>query len=89
VKALLQRVAEARVVIDGITVGQIGAGLLVLVCAERGDAELQADKLIAKILKLRIFRTRRAPGRPKHGQPPRGAAQHTKWQAWGSISQEK
>jgi D-aminoacyl-tRNA deacylase len=55
VKALLQRVAEARVVIDGITVGQIGAGLLVLVCAERGDSEAQADKLIAKISKLRIF----------------------------------
>jgi molybdate transport system substrate-binding protein len=54
-KALLQRVAEARVVIAGETVGQIGAGLLVLVCAERGDAEAQADKLLAKILKLRIF----------------------------------
>jgi D-tyrosyl-tRNA(Tyr) deacylase len=54
-KALLQRVAEARVVIDGETVGQIGPGLLVLVCAERGDAEMQADKLLAKILKLRIF----------------------------------
>lgn len=53
--ALLQRVAEARVVIAGETVGQIGAGLLVLVCAERGDAEAQADKLLAKILKLRIF----------------------------------
>jgi D-aminoacyl-tRNA deacylase len=55
VRALLQRVAEARVVIDGNTVGQIGAGLLVLVCAERGDSEAQADKLLAKILKLRIF----------------------------------
>jgi D-aminoacyl-tRNA deacylase len=55
VKALLQRVAEARVVIDEKNVGQIGMGLLVLVCAERGDAEAQADKLIAKILKLRIF----------------------------------
>jgi len=54
-KALLQRVAEARVVIAGETVGQIGAGLLVLVCAERGDAEAQADKLLAKMLKLRIF----------------------------------
>jgi D-aminoacyl-tRNA deacylase len=54
-KALLQRVAEARVVIAGETVGQIGPGLLVLVCAERGDAEAQADKLLAKILKLRIF----------------------------------
>jgi len=54
-KALLQRVAEARVVIAGETVGRIDAGLLVLVCAERGDAEAQADKLLAKILKLRIF----------------------------------
>lgn len=54
-KAVLQRVAEARVVIAGETVGRIGQGLLVLVCAERGDAEPQADKLLAKILKLRIF----------------------------------
>lgn len=54
-KAVLQRVAEARVVIAGDTVGRIGQGLLVLVCAERGDAEPQADKLLAKILKLRIF----------------------------------
>lgn len=54
-KALLQRVSEARVVIDGVTVGEIGAGLLVLVCAERGDSELQADRLLLKILKLRIF----------------------------------
>jgi len=54
-KAVLQRVAEARVVIAGETVGRIGQGLVVLVCAERGDAELQADKLLAKILKLRIF----------------------------------
>jgi D-tyrosyl-tRNA(Tyr) deacylase len=54
-KALLQRVSEARVVIAGQTVGQIGAGLLVLLCAERGDSEIQADKLLAKILKLRIF----------------------------------
>ena len=54
-KAVLQRVAEARVVIAGETVGQIAQGLLVLVCAERGDGEVQADKLLAKILKLRIF----------------------------------
>ena len=54
-KALLQRVAMARVEIAGEVVGQIGAGLLVLVCAERGDSEVQADKLLAKILKLRIF----------------------------------
>ena len=54
-KALLQRVAEARVEIAGQTVGEIAQGLLVLVCAERGDSEAQADKLLAKILKLRIF----------------------------------
>lgn len=53
--ALLQRVARARVVIDGETVGEIGAGLLALVCAERGDGKAEADKLLAKMLKLRIF----------------------------------
>ena len=54
-KAVLQRVGEARVVIAGETVGTIGAGLLVLVCAERGDGEVVAEKLLAKILKLRVF----------------------------------
>ena len=53
--SLIQRVSEARVVVSGQTVGQIGAGLLVLVCAERGDGQAQADKLLDKILKLRIF----------------------------------
>lgn len=53
--SVLQRVSQARVVIDGQTAGEIGAGLLVLLCAERGDSEVQADKLLAKILKLRIF----------------------------------
>ena len=53
--SLLQRVSDARVVVDGVVTGEIGAGLLVLVCAERGDAQAQADKLLAKILKLRIF----------------------------------
>ena len=53
--SVLQRVREARVDVDGQTVGAIGAGLLVLVCAERGDTEVEADKLLAKILKLRIF----------------------------------
>ncbi len=53
--AVLQRVTQAKVVIDGQTVGQIGAGLLVLLCAEQGDSEFQADKLLAKMLKLRIF----------------------------------
>jgi len=53
--SVLQRVREARVEVDGTTVGAIGAGLLVLVCAERGDTEAEADKLLAKLLKLRIF----------------------------------
>ncbi len=53
--ALLQRVSEARVEVDGEITGAIGAGLLVLVCAERGDTRAQADKLLAKLLRLRIF----------------------------------
>lgn len=53
--SVLQRVREARVDVDGQAVGSIGAGLLVLVCAERGDTEAEADKLLAKLLKLRIF----------------------------------
>ncbi|MBE2262753.1 MAG: D-tyrosyl-tRNA(Tyr) deacylase [Burkholderiaceae bacterium] len=53
--ALLQRVRQARVEVDGARVGEIGAGLLVLVCAERGDTDVQVQKLLAKILKLRIF----------------------------------
>ena len=53
--SVLQRVSEARVDVHGQTVGAIGPGLLVLVCAERGDTEVEANKLLAKILKLRIF----------------------------------
>jgi D-tyrosyl-tRNA(Tyr) deacylase len=48
-------VRQAQVVVDGETIGAIGPGLLALVCAERGDAEAQAEKLLAKMLKLRIF----------------------------------
>ena len=54
-KAVLQRVSEASVTVNGNVIGRIGAGLLVLLCAERGDTETQADKILAKILKLRIF----------------------------------
>ena len=53
--AVLQRVSQAQVVIDGQVHGQIGAGLLLLLCAEQGDTEAQADRLLAKVLKLRIF----------------------------------
>ncbi|MDM0006870.1 D-aminoacyl-tRNA deacylase [Variovorax sp. J22G73] len=54
-KAVLQRVANARVDIAGRTVGAIDAGLLVLLCAERGDTDALADRMLAKLLKLRIF----------------------------------
>jgi D-tyrosyl-tRNA(Tyr) deacylase len=53
--AVLQRVSEASVRVEGELIGQIGRGLLVLLCAEQGDSEALADKLLAKILKLRIF----------------------------------
>lgn len=53
--SLIQRVSQARVLVRGEVVGEIGAGLLVLLCAERGDGEAQADRLLAKLLKLRIF----------------------------------
>ncbi|KQP37967.1 D-aminoacyl-tRNA deacylase [Pseudorhodoferax sp. Leaf274] len=54
-KLLLQRVRQAHVAVEGETIGAIGQGLLVLVCAERGDTEDQADRLLAKVLRLRIF----------------------------------
>jgi D-tyrosyl-tRNA(Tyr) deacylase len=53
--ALLQRVREARVEVDGRVVGSIGPGLLVFVCAEPADTPAQAERLLTKILKLRIF----------------------------------
>jgi len=53
--ALLQRVREARVEVGREVVGAIGPGLLVFVCAEPGDTETQAVKLVEKVLKLRIF----------------------------------
>ena len=53
--ALVQRVAEARVAIGGRVVGAIGPGALLFVCAEPDDSEAIADRLIAKVLGLRIF----------------------------------
>ena len=53
--SVIQRVKQARVEVDGRITGQIDQGLLALVCAERGDTEAEADKLLAKMLKLRIF----------------------------------
>jgi D-tyrosyl-tRNA(Tyr) deacylase len=52
---LLQRVARASVTVEQELIGRIGPGLLVLLCAERGDSEHEADRMLAKILKLRIF----------------------------------
>jgi D-tyrosyl-tRNA(Tyr) deacylase len=52
---LLQRVSQASVVVDGETVGAIGRGLMVLVCAEKGDSEREADALLAKLLSYRVF----------------------------------
>ncbi len=54
-KAVLQRVSEARVVADGQTVGEIAKGLVVLLCAEKGDTEATGQKMLDKILKLRVF----------------------------------
>jgi D-tyrosyl-tRNA(Tyr) deacylase len=52
---LLQRVSHASVVVEGATVGAIDAGLMVLMCAERGDTEKEADALLAKLLGYRVF----------------------------------
>ena len=54
-KALVQRVASARVEVSGEVVGAIDGGCLVLFCAERGDTRGHADRLLGKILRLRIF----------------------------------
>ncbi len=53
--ALLQRVQSARVEVDGVVIGAIEQGLLMLVCAEPADTVGHADRLLSKVLKLRIF----------------------------------
>lgn len=55
-RAVVQRVSSASVTVEGRVVGQIGPGLLVLLCAMQGDTSAEATRLAAKILKLRIFR---------------------------------
>ncbi|SIS82353.1 D-tyrosyl-tRNA(Tyr) deacylase [Roseivivax lentus] len=55
-RALLQRVTEARVEVGGAVVGEIGPGLLILVCAMQGDDDAMAERLAAKVAKLRMFR---------------------------------
>lgn len=55
-RAVVQRVSHAKVSVDGVVAGEIGEGLMILVCAMQGDTEAQADQLAAKIAKLRIFK---------------------------------
>ena len=52
---LLQRVRQASVTVDGQVIGAIGRGLMVLVCAEKGDTVREADALLAKLLGYRVF----------------------------------
>ena len=73
-KALLQRVQQAHVVVAGETIGRIAQGLVVLVCAELGDTPAQADKLLAKILKLRIFSEGPVAGPPQARPVPSGGS---------------
>jgi D-aminoacyl-tRNA deacylase len=54
-KAVIQRVSSASVVVEGKTIGEIGRGILVLLGVEKGDSETQADWLAEKIISLRIF----------------------------------
>lgn len=54
-RALVQRVSQASVSVGGETIGEIGTGLLILVCAMDGDAEDAPTTLATKIAKLRIF----------------------------------
>jgi len=56
VRAVVQRVSRAKVTVDGVVAGEIGEGLMILVCAMQGDSEAEADQLAAKIAKLRIFK---------------------------------
>ena len=70
--AVVQRVTEARVTVDGETIGQIGRGLLALVAVQQGDAVRDVEWMAAKLVNLRVFRNG-----PKHfdlsvGELPEG-----------------
>jgi len=56
VRLLIQRVTQAQVAVEGAVVGEIGPGLMILVCAMAGDTDAEAERLAAKAAKLRIFR---------------------------------
>ncbi|SLN30745.1 D-tyrosyl-tRNA(Tyr) deacylase [Falsiruegeria litorea R37] len=55
-RALIQRVSRASVTVEGEIIGEIGQGLLILICAMQGDTEAQSEQLAGKISKLRIFK---------------------------------
>jgi len=55
-RALLQRVNEARVSVGGQVIGEVAGGLLILICAVEGDSVAEAELLARKVAKLRIFR---------------------------------
>ncbi len=55
-RAVLQRVSRASVTVEGQVTGEIGPGLMILICAMEGDTDAQADQLAAKIAKMRIFK---------------------------------
>lgn len=55
-RAVLQRVTSASVTVDGTVAGEIGHGLLILICAMQGDTDAQARQMAAKIAKMRIFK---------------------------------
>ncbi len=55
-RALIQRIRDARVEVDGNLIGQSGPGVLILVCAMQGDTESEGSALAQKIAKLRIFK---------------------------------
>ncbi|PIE08474.1 MAG: D-tyrosyl-tRNA(Tyr) deacylase, partial [Rhodobacterales bacterium] len=55
-RAVVQRVSQAAVHVDGKLIGEVGAGMMILVCAMQGDTQANADTLAAKISKLRIFK---------------------------------
>ena len=54
-RAVCQRVTEASVLVEGATVAEIGAGLLVLLGVARGDGEAEAERLAGKVARLRVF----------------------------------
>jgi len=71
-RALVQRVREAAVAVDGGEIARIGPGLLVFVCAMQGDGPAEAQALAAKVARLRIFRD--AEGRMNRALTDSGGA---------------